>query len=388
MSLSLNLSDYQWLNSPSLDRQNLAHELMALTDKVRVNMQRFGHQFPSASTLNNVYRIKNNDDWTNGFWSGMQAIGYLFSGDAYFLAGLESNLVSFRQRLEQHLVLDHHDIGFLYSLSAGALYKINHDTEAKQLLIAAADVLLNRFQDQGQFIQAWGQKGDPAEYRLIIDSLLNLPLLYLASELSRESKYREIADRHFDTVISTIFREDFSTYHTYYFDPNNGLPLEGKTFQGFSDTSCWARGQAWAILGLPLVWRLSQRAPDRERYDAVCGYFLRHLPAEGIPYWDLSFTATDKQPYDTSALAIAICGLLEADRLFGDGDYRKVAAALQGQLTRYASASSDLHCEGLLKHGVYAFAQNKGIDECNLWGDYFYMEAIYRLYHPDWKGFW
>ncbi len=71
----------------------------------------------------------------------------------------------------------------LYSLSAVAGYKITGDEHCKQEVIQAADVLLARFQER-EFIQAWGAYGDPQEYRLIIDSLLNLPLLFAATQLS------------------------------------------------------------------------------------------------------------------------------------------------------------------------------------------------------------
>ena len=35
--------------------------------------------------------------------------------------------------------------------------------------------------------------------------------------------------------------------------------------------------------------------------------------------------------------------------------------------------------DGLLREGVYNFGRNMGINEPNLWGDYFYFEALVRL---------
>lgn len=381
-------SDFLRADQSGLDSCALHDELQALTEKVRLNMGRFGSQFPSACSQNEKYRIKNNDDWTNGFWTGMQAIAYEFSGDTDFLEGIRTNVISFQERLNNHHVLDHHDIGFLYSLSAGAYYKITKDEESKKLIIAAAEVLLKRFHHSAGFLQAWGDMKDPKEYRLIIDSLINLPLLYQASKISQDEKYKIAADKHFHHVINNIFRDNYSSHHTFFFDTENGLPLRGETFQGFSDSSCWARGQAWAILGLPLNWCRGHNFPDRILYDKVCNYFFQHLPEDSIPYWDLNFTAADKQPRDTSALAIAICGLLEARNCFTDSRYQDIASKLLYKLKNFASASHDNNCEGLIKHGVYAFSHNKGIDECNLWGDYYYMEALYRLYQPDWKGYW
>lgn len=118
-------------------------------------------------------------------------------------------------------------------------------------MLAAAEVLSARFQENGSFIQAWGHYGDPKEYRLIIDSLMNLPLLFEATKLSGNRVYEEIASRHYHTLMKTVIKSDATTYHTYYFDPETGKPKHGATHQGHSDTSIWARGQSWAILGFP-----------------------------------------------------------------------------------------------------------------------------------------
>lgn len=383
-------TDYLFLNNPSaaLKQSELHDELVRICHKIRHNMAKFGERFPSACTENNIYRIKDNDDWTNGFWTGMQTIAYEFTGEPIFLEGVKLNILSFEKRLQQHWVLDHHDIGFLYSLSIGAYRKITNNHDYDTSLLAAADVLLKRYHPKAGFIQAWGVMSEPSEYRLIIDSLINLPLLYTATEISSEEKYREAAQQHFNNVVKHIFRDNYSSHHTYFFDPETGEPLQGKTFQGFSDSSCWARGQAWAILGLPLNWRTGKIAPNKALYDHICHYFYQHLPEDGIPYWDLSFTAADNQSRDTSALAIVICGLLEADKFFPDANYHSIASTLLSHLMHFASATTDNSSEGILKHGVYAYSHNKGIDECNLWGDYYYMESLYRLYNPTWKGYW
>ena len=53
----------------------------------------------------------------------------------------------------------------------------------------------------------------------------------------------------------------------------------------------------------------------------------------------------------------------------------------------FASSEAEPDSEGLLLHGVYAYGENKGVDEPNLWGDYFYMEGLLRLANPDWIPF-
>ncbi|WP_213356187.1 glycoside hydrolase family 88 protein [Enterococcus casseliflavus] len=366
----------------------LADKITACIQQIEKNSQRFGTQFPSACATNGKYRLKGNDDWTNGFWTGMLWLAYEWTKEKNFLTRAMENIDSFQTRLDDHFVLDHHDIGFLYSLSAGAGYKITGDEHCKQEVIRAADVLLARFQEKGEFIQAWGTYGDPQEYRLIIDSLLNLPLLFAATQLSGEPRYAEAASKHYQTVRKTVIKNDATTFHTYYFDPETGQPSHGATHQGNSDQSIWARGQSWAILGLPLNESYLHSQPFPENYPQIVEVFLAHLPADLVPYWDFDFNDQHPAEKDSSALAIAACGLLEAEKMEAYPDAQKMAKGMLYQLGEQYAASQVPENEGLLLHGVYAHAEGKGIDEPNLWGDYFYLEGLIRLALPNWQRYW
>ena len=366
----------------------LADKITACIQQIEKNSQRFGTQFPSACATNGKYRLKGNDDWTNGFWTGMLWLAYEWTKEKNFLTRAMENIDSFQTRLDDHFVLDHHDIGFLYSLSAVAGYKITGDEHCKQEVIQAADVLLARFQEKGEFIQAWGAYGDPQEYRLIIDSLLNLPLLFAATQLSGEPRYAEAASKHYQRVRKTVIKNDATTFHTYYFDPETGQPSHGATHQGNSDQSIWARGQSWAILGLPLNESYLHSQPFPENYPQIVEVFLAHFPADLVPYWDFDFNDQHPAEKDSSALAIAACGLLEAEKMEAYPDAQKIAKGMLYQLGEQYAASQVPENEGLLLHGVYAHAEGKGIDEPNLWGDYFYLEALIRLALPNWRRYW
>lgn len=356
--------------------------------QIEKNMVRFGKDFPSASATNGKYRIKGNDDWTNGFWTGMLWLAYEWTGGEKFRERAMENIQSFQQRLDDHYVLDHHDIGFLYSLSAGAGYRITGDEACKSELLQAADVLTARFQEQGNFIQAWGAYGDPKEYRLIIDSLLNLPLLFEATTISGNPSYAEIAEKHYQTVLNTVIRENATTYHTYYFEPKTGIPAHGATHQGNSDDSIWARGQSWAVLGIPLNESCLGASTVPKNYSKIVDVFLKNLPADLVPYWDFDFNDENPSAKDSSALAIAACGLLEAEKMKAFSDAQAIASGMVYQLGELYSAKYSPENEGLLLHGVYAYAEGKGIDEPNLWGDYFYFEALTRLAKPEWNRYW
>lgn len=141
-------------------------------------------------------------------------------------------------------------MGFLYTLSCVAAYKLTGNETGKEAALMAADKLISRFQIKGEFIQAWGELGAKDNYRLIIDCLLNLPLLYWATEVSGDEKYAQIADKHTKTSLNNLIRGDNSTYHTFFFDPESGVPVKGVTHQGYKDGSAWARGQAWGIISI------------------------------------------------------------------------------------------------------------------------------------------
>lgn len=378
------------LNKDLLSNEEIKRGLDLIIKNIDNNLDRYTEKFPSACTTNLKYRVKDNDDWTNGFWTGMLWLAYEYTGDKKYKEVAKLHTKSFKERYEKDYVLNHHDLGFLYSLSAVADYKITGDIEAKELGLKAANKLKGRYQSKGEFIQAWGDLSDENEYRLIIDCFLNLPLLYWAYEETLDKSFLEIANNHFKTAINTVIREDLSTYHTYYFDRNTGESVKGVTHQGFRNDSCWARGQAWAVLGLPLNYKYNNNEDSKEIFKGVTNYYLNRLPEDLIPYWDLIFKKEDNEPRDSSSAVIVSCGIFEANNIFGSYEnkeiYTKAAHEMLRNLINNYIADNEVS-DGVLMHGVYSWQHNKGIDECNLWGDYFFMEALMRLYKNNWKGY-
>lgn len=224
--------------------------------------------------------------------------------DIYKKAG-EIQIDSFLNRIENKIEVDHHDMGFLYSPSCVAGYKLTGNETGRKAAILAADQLIRRFHPVGNFIQAWGAMDAPENYRLIIDCLLNLPLLYWASEETGDPKYRDIAEKHIHTAVANVIREDHSTWHTFFFDMKTGAPDHGATCQGYRDGSAWARGQAWGIYGMALAYKYTEREEYIQKFRDVTDFFLAHLPKDMVPFWDLEFTDGDDQPRDSSSASIA-----------------------------------------------------------------------------------
>ncbi len=155
-----------------------------------------------------------------------------------------SLLPNFQDRLDRQIHITH-DLGFLYTLSARAQYQLTGDQSARDLAIRAAFELAKRYRPKGEYIQAWGPVGDPQDGgRMIIDTMMNLPLLFWASRQTGEPEFHDIARQHAITAAKYLVRADGSTYHTFLFDQDTGEPIGGRTHQGYADDSLWARGQA------------------------------------------------------------------------------------------------------------------------------------------------
>ncbi|KAI4453108.1 udp-glucose 4-epimerase [Holotrichia oblita] len=296
---------------PVNDEQKIGElmgELKKWCKKIDENLEDFTYKFPSSFTENKMYSQTENTDWTESFWTGMVWLAYELTGDEKYRKAGDIHVESFRNRIDNNIAVDHHDLGFLYTLSCIACYKLTGSEFAKETALKAADKLMTRYKEKGEFIQAWGAIDDPKAYRLIIDCMMNLPLLYWASEVTGDKKYYDIAYKHAKTTARNIVREDASTFHTFYFDPQTGEPLDGVTHQGFSDDSCWARGQAWGVYGFALSYVYTKDEVFTDLYKKVTNYFLNRLPEDYVAYWDLIFNDGSGEERDSSLSAIAVCG--------------------------------------------------------------------------------
>lgn len=384
------------LSYPKLTDTELKQAINKAVEQTAFAQKKFGNNFKHIFSDKNFYTKAENNQWTNGFWTGELWLAYEFSNNKIFADTALKQTESFKYRIDNQIETDTHDLGFLYSPSCVAAYKLLKNETAKQTAISAADKLLERFHEKGQFLQAWGRLNETGNYRLIIDCLLNLPLLYWASEITGKTVYAEKASAHIHTALKVLIRDDYSTYHTFYFDPTTGNPSHGVTHQGYSADSAWSRGQAWGIYGIALSYGYTKNAQYLKLFEKVTEYFIKNLPENLIPYWDFVFNDKSSEPRDSSAAAIAACGMLEMAKFLPDEKaeyYSEAAKRLMKALYESCAAKSVDISDGQLLHGVYGIKTkyndciDHGIDECNLWGDYFYVEGLMRL-SKDWKPYW
>jgi len=262
--------------------------------------------------------------WTGGFVAGQLRL----AGEHEAAAAVDGLLAP---RAEQPTT---HDLGFLFWTA---------DDELRQ---RAAATLGRRVLPSG-VVQVIGELDDPAWHgRTIVDTWPNLRLLPA-----------DAAGAHLDATLDVLLRPDGSTFHAARI-ADDGSVLERGTINGAADDSTWARGQAWAILGLA-------GCGYREEAECAARWFLDHLPEDGIPPWDFSATA----PKDASAAAIAASALFE---LGWDDEAERLVKSLEPCVNRGGSHGILLHCAYRPRHGV-------GLDCATAWGDYFFLETLLKL---------
>ena len=370
----------------------LEDERNFVIEKLEQNLETFKYQVPPAASEGLVYKPEANTDWTASFWLGMLFLGKEMTKDNRFDEVIGTQMASFDDRIKNKIALETHDIGFLYTLSAIADYRVNGNQTSVEMAIAAADELMTRYSEKAQIIQAWGDLNDPSESgRMIIDCLMNLPLLYIVSDLTGNPKYREAAYLHAKQTQRYIVRDNYTTYHTYFFDTATGEALRGETAQGYSDDSCWARGQAWGIYGFTLSYLYTGDQSFLETARHLADYFMTRLPENQVAYWDLIFMDGEEER-ETSAVSIAACGLLELAKQLPLSDdsrqtYETLATEMMKSLAEHYTTKEVTHSNGILLEGVYDKNSDKGVKECMIWGDYYYVEALVRLSQP-WYRYW
>ena len=225
---------------------------------------------------------------------------------------------------------------------------------------------------------------------MIVDTMMNLPLLFWASAQTGDPQYRQAAIEHAETSMRYLVRPDGSTYHTFFLDQESGEPIGPRTHQGYADDSLWARGQAWAVYGFAVAagWSGSWRFLEASERAAL--RFMAELPPDGVPWWDLRLPEEAPHFRDSSAGAIAAAGMLRLARLDGAGKrnehHHSAVSLLNALVTRCFEVDSE--AQGLLRHGTYHAHKGWGVDAYLICGDYFFLEALLALdgKAPDFWG--
>ena len=178
------------------------------------------------------------------------------------------------------------------------------------------------------------------------------------------------------------FRADNSSYHVLSYSMETGEVISKGTYQGYSDKSAWARGQAWGMYGYTMCYRFTKNKDFLRQAEKIAKFIMTHpeMPKDKIPYWDYNAPGIPNVPRDASAAAITASALLELMQYSGNNkEYFSYAESILKALSseKYLAEPGTNH-HFILKHSVGAKPNNKEVDVPLNYADYYYLEALNR----------
>lgn len=318
--------------------------------------------------------------WCSGFYAGSLWYIYEQTQDDTVRAEAEKAL---RVIESNQTFTDNHDLGFMMFCSFGNAFRLTQKPEYKAIIERSAQSLITRYRPQIKLIQSWN-KSKYWDCPVIIDNMMNLEMLYWASDHGGDPAYRNIALAHANTTLKNHFRPDFSSYHVVDYSLESGNVKRKATWQGAADCSAWARGQAWGLYGYTMMYRFSKNKAYLHHAKGIAHFILDHpnLPEDKIPFWDFDAQGIPFAKRDASAGAITASALLELAQYVSGAEREKFKQAAETMLYSLSSpayrAKAGENGGFLLMHSTGAYPLNSEIDVPLVYADYYYLEALLR----------
>lgn len=320
-------------------------------------------------------------DWTSGFWPGTLWYDYENQRRPDLLQKAEHYTHELSALLSPNHVCDH-DIGFQLLCSFGNAWRITGNDQYRRVLLEGANRLARLYNSRVGTILSWPhmvRQGWP--YNTIMDNMMNLQLLFFAAKYGGDPKYYDMAISHARKTMRYQFRPDGTNYHVALYDSIDGRFLCGITNQGYSDNSCWARGQAWAVYGYTEVYFASHDKTFLRFVEKLADVYLKRLPEDYIPYWDFDDPNIPHAPRDASAAAIMASALFKLSQIEDNAD--KSRQYLDAAVNMLQQLSSDRYQSGnrnpsFLLHSTGNLPAHYEIDASINYADYYYIEALTR----------
>ena len=285
--------------------------------------------------------------------------------------------------LEKQPVYDH-DLGFIVINSFLKGYEQTQNETYKRIALACADTLAALFNSKVGTILSWPRHvKDYGGHNTIMDNMMNLELLYWASENGGSQQLRDIATTHAETTMKHHFRDDGGCYHVAVYDTLDGHFIKGVTHQGYADSSLWARGQSWAIYGYTMVYRYTKEQRFLNHAMKVTDLYLKRLQEtsdDWIPLWDMDDPRGKEAPKDASAACVVASALLELQQYVDTEKgkyYREMAKNMLRDLSNAKYQSRDKNV-AFLMHSTGHHPAGSEIDASIIYADYYYIEALLR----------
>ena len=379
-----------------ISKEKLTSAISEAADRLEIMGKEHGVDFPSCWSINYKYDYAHNRNWVGGMYTGCYWLAYELTGNKFFKDMAEKLTATFRKRLDDRIGVDDHDVGFAFSPSCIASYKLTGNEDARKTALDAAEYFYSTgYSHKGKFIirdwKDWAN-GKSGGSRTMMDSLMNAPLLFWAAEQTGKAEYAQAARDHVRTTERYLVREDASTNHHYQFDVVTAEPVRGVTLQGRSDDSCWSRGHSWGVYGFPIAYSYCKEDYLIDVHRDITYFMLNHLSEDLIPCWDYDFVSNNVIK-DSSAGVISVCGMHEMCRALDDSAPQKAifesaaSQILEATIDKCSGDNGIAH-DGLIFHVTAALPQKLGVDQTAVYGDYFYLEALARFQNPDFKMYW
>ncbi|MDT0644193.1 glycoside hydrolase family 88 protein [Zunongwangia sp. F363] len=337
-------------------------------------------RFPKTYYPNeNHFETSGSEWWVSGFYPG--TLLYLYEALEDPALKKEADRIMKDLEKEQYNTSTH-DLGFMMFCSFGNANRIHPQENYPEILMNSAKSLASRFNEKVGAIRSWDSEGD--SFIVIIDNMMNLELLFWASEYSGDPKFKNIAVTHANTTIKNHFRKDHSSYHVVNYNENTGEVIEKRTAQGAANESAWVRGQAWGLYGFTVAYRETKDPKYLEQAINIANFILNNpnLPKDMIPYWDFNAPNIFNALRDSSAGAITASALLELSRYVDTKASKKYFKAAETMLNTLMSdeylADKGMNGGFLLKHGVGHHPENSEVDVPLTYGDYYFVEGLLR----------
>ncbi|MBV7441660.1 glycoside hydrolase family 88 protein [Weeksellaceae bacterium TAE3-ERU29] len=336
---------------------------------------------------NGFVKYIDNEDWTSGFFPGTMFYMYDLTNDKKWI----DLGVKYTEALDSVKYLKwHHDVGFMIDCSFGNALRVTGNDKYKDVIVEAAKSLSTRYRPGAGVIQSWdedrGWQGERGwSCPVIIDNMMNLELLFKATEFTNDSTYYNIAVSHADQTMKNHFRDNWSCYHVVDYDKEKGGVRSRETAQGYADESSWARGQAWAIYGYTVCYRYTKDKKYLDMVDNIYKFIFNneHLPKDLVPYWDFDAPNIPNEPRDASAAAVIASALYEASE-FDRPQYKETADNIIKSLSSPSyRALVGTNGNFVLMHSVGSIPHKQEIDVPLNYADYYFLEALTRKINLD-----
>ncbi|MDI9874185.1 glycoside hydrolase family 88 protein [Flectobacillus rivi] len=325
------------------------------------------------------YEFSNSDWWCSGFYPGSLLYIYEQTKDQATYQEAERILKDLEKEKYNTTT---HDLGFMMFCSFGNANLIAPKPAYKEILLTSAKSLATRFNPKVGCIKSWDSK--PDDFLVIIDNMMNLELLFWATEVTGDSTYYKIAVTHANTTMKHHFRPDYSSYHVINYDANTGEVKQKKTAQGFANESAWARGQAWGLYGYTVMYRVTKNPIYLDQANKIANFYLNNpnLPADKIPFWDFNAPNQPEALRDASAASVVASALLELQGYVKAPLAKTYVSSAEKMLWSLSNspykAAYGKNGGFLIKHCVGHIPQNTEVDVPLTYADYYFLEAMKR----------